>query len=244
MCMIRTLRACTITFLVIGLVGCATRSPLAQFYKPNQPGLQQVKVPVQQVRLIDVPWEGKAAARLAQKYLSEGYQYLGTLSFIGPMQDPIDITRFAGAVGGNLVVRNVTFVGMKQGSRMVLGSYTPGTVVTSTHTASANAYATSSGSLYTQGGPSYFNTQGNVSAYGSGSSTTMVSPQATYVRQEFEYPAYEQRFGILQSESAFRKNASNVRRYMKTVKGKTFSDESFAVFLEDFIAEGKLIKLQ
>lgn len=119
---------------------------------------------------------------------------------------------------------------------MVVGSFTTGRVVTSTQSAYANAYSTGSGSVYSPYGSSYFSNHGTASGVATGSSTTYIPGETTY-----EYPPYVQRYSIMRSEVAYRRNAQNLRKYLVATRGMVFSNQD-AQFIERVITSGKARK--
>ena len=190
------------------------------------------------VRIVDGAWKYEEGIKLTQKLSQDGYWYLGTLEFVGPMQSADSIRKFAASVGGDLVIRRMAFSGMKTGSRMVIGSYTPGSVVTSTASTFGSAYSNGSGTLNSPYGTAYLNTAGSANAYSSGTATTYIPGQTTYVNENYNYPSYAQRYSIMQSEGTFRKNAKNFQKYSAAV-GKPIPDAELPWFIDQMVKSGK-----
>ncbi|MCX6965641.1 MAG: hypothetical protein NTW41_09870 [Verrucomicrobia bacterium] len=228
----------TLCIISLLLTGCATHSELKQYYEPEMAGLAHKPVSPSFVRIVDGEWKYEEGIKLTQKLSQEGYWYLGTLEFVGPMQSADSIRKFAASVGGDLVIRLTKFAGMKSGSRMVIGSYTPGSVVTSTASAYGSAYSNGSGVLNSPYGTSYLNTSGSANAYGSGTATTYIPGQTTYVNENYNYPSYTQRYSIMQSEGMFRKNATNFQKYSAAV-GKPIPDADLPWFIDQMVKSGK-----
>jgi len=228
------------TLSVISLLffGCATSPELKQYYEPEMAGLSHKPISPSFVRIVDGAWKYEEGIKLTQKLSKEGYWYLGTLEFVGPMQSADSIRKFAASVGGDLVIRRTAFAGMKSGSRMVVGSYTPGSVVTSTASAYGSAYSNGSGVLNSPYGTSYLNTSGSANSYGSGTATTYIPGQTTYVNENYNYPTFAQRYSIMQSEGTFRRNATNFQKYSAAV-GKPIPDADLPEFIDLMVKSGK-----
>ena len=224
--------------LALLFYGCATSPELRQYYEPEMAGLAHKPFSESFVRIVDGAWKYEEGIKLTQKLSQEGYWYLGTLEFVGPMQSADSIRKFAASVGGDLVIRRTAFAGMKSGSRMVVGSYTPASVVTSTASAYGSAYSNGSGVLNSPYGTSYLNTSGTANAYGSGTATTYIPGQTTYVNENYNYPSYTQRYSIMQSEGTFRKNATNFQKYSAAV-GKPIPDSDLPWFIDQMVKSGK-----
>ena len=228
----------SLSALSILFSGCATSPELKQFYEPEMAGLAHKPISPSFVRIVDGAWKYEEGIKLTQKLSQEGYWYLGTLEFVGQMQSADSIRKFAASVGGDLIIRRTAFAGMKSGSRMVVGSYTPGSVGTSTASAYGTAYSNGSGVVNSPLGTSYLNTSGSSNAYGSGTVTTYIPGQTTYVSENYNYPSYAQRYSIMQSEGAFRKNATNFQKYSAAV-GKPIPDADLPWFIDQMVKSGK-----
>ncbi len=176
----------------------------------------QVSQPASAIRIVDIP-ANKDVARQIDRMSKDLIQNkttfgLGEAKFIGPLQSDNEVRRFAGSVGGDLVLRSSAFVGMESGSRMVLGSYTTPTV---SYTA-GYATGTSSGSTSITGqtpfGPLSASALSSGTSTAYGNTATYTSGQSTYVRESYQYPVYAQALIVFATPRAQLRNWRNITR--------------------------------
>jgi hypothetical protein len=199
--------------LALGLGACATRSEISQYYKPGF-SLEQVPQNPSTVRVLDAPSSPKDARNLVLSLSDQGYFYIGSAVFSGPPQTPEEIRKFAASVGGDCVIFEKVFMGTGTGSRMVVGSYTPPSVGYSSTFGSAFGTGTGSANSSTPFGAVNTSIYGQSSAIASARSTTYNPGQTTYMRQDYNYPVFNQCLMVFQSPKAQAKNWKNIQALM------------------------------
>jgi hypothetical protein len=185
---------------------------------------------------MDAPLSKNGFEAFDAKVGMQGYGCIGKVKCSGRLVNDDELRKFASSVGGDLVAKATVFAGMRSGSRYVVDSYTPGRVITSLSNMTGTVSNSSSGSIYGQNGSAYWNGGNSANIYGTGSSTTFVPGETSYVRENFQYPAYLQIYMIYQSDPVFRRNANNFRKFMKEVKNVTMTDAQFAQFVDGLTA--------
>lgn len=200
------------------LTGCAAQSEIAKFYNPSLPTLAHKPINPSHVDVVEFSNKEGLQAFLREKLCQQSYQLIGCASFSGDKDSLPELRKFAASVGGDWVVRKAEFLGIKQGSRMVVGSYTP---ASSTYT-TGTAFGTASGTAYTSGstpfGPYNQTTYGSGSSFGTATATTFNPAQVNYVRQNFEYPVFDQEVIVLQSTQAQKSNWPNMQKCLNLDK--------------------------
>ena len=224
-------RVAVLTLLCSVFGGCATKSELAPHYEAVFPGLSQKRVKPSHVRILEAPLSKSGLEAFGKNLSKEGYEIIGLVKCSGRLISDEELRNFAGSVGGDLVAKGVEFAGMQTDSRYVVGSYTSGRVVTSTSNVAGTALSNSSGTISGSRGPGYWNSNNAQNLYASGSAMTFIPGETTYVRENFQYPAYHQIYVIYQSDPVFRQNANNLRRFMREVQDVDMSDAQFAAFI-------------
>jgi hypothetical protein len=200
--------------LAFGLGACATKNEISQYYQAGVP-IKQVAQNSSTVRVLEAPKDTKEQRSLVLSLSDQGFFYIGGAKFSGPSPTPEEIRKFAASVGGDCVIYEKIFMGTNTGSRMVVGSYTPPSVGYST--TSGSAYGTGSGyaSSSTPFGSVNTTSFGQASAFGSAQSTAFNPGQTTYVRQDFNYPVFNQCIMVFQSPEAQAKNWKNIQTYFE-----------------------------
>lgn len=205
----------TIGILCALLTGCATKSEIAKFYNPSEPTLAQKPINPDHVKVVELASLKEMHAICKNKLGQESYRVLGVTGFTGQKVPLPELRKFAGSVGGDYLLRGCDFKGIKQGTRMVVGSYTPPSSSTSTGT----SFGTASGTAYTNGitpfGAYNQTTYGSGSSYGTATATTFNPGQVTYVRENFEFPVFDQGIMVMQSPDAQKRNWSNMQTFLK-----------------------------
>jgi hypothetical protein len=208
----RTLIGCLLT---TALSGCVTTNPeLAKVYEPMDPRLRQKPVPADSVKIIGFnSKEGspEKAQKLLAPYMKQRYVKLGHASFTGPAVSDDKLKQFVGSVGGDLVFFTGEFLEMREGSRMVLGSYTTPSASYTTGSLYGSGSSFGTGVAQTPQGPVRFNSSATGSSYTTGNATTYNSGSATYVRERFSQPTFAQHFTVLQSPRTQLRNWENMR---------------------------------
>jgi hypothetical protein len=206
--------------LAVAMCGCITTNPqLAKVYEPMDAQLKQKRLPASGVRIIGFnSKEGSPAKaeKLLSPYMKKRYVKLGHASFTGPAVSEEELKQFAASVGGDLVFFTGEFLEMRQGSRMVVGSYTPPSVSYTTGSASGSSFGSGSGTVRTPYGPASFNTTATGSSYANAQATTFNPGTTTYVRENFAQPVFAQHFTIFQSPEAQLQNWENMRTLLNT----------------------------
>jgi hypothetical protein len=123
---------------------------------------------------------------------------------------------------------------------MVLGSYSPPTVGYSTATASGYSSSTGVANAQTPWGPVSVNSYGYGNQFGTASATTYNPGQASFVRQDFEYPSYEQAVYVWQSPKGQIRNWENIDKTITSDGGKFDLEE----FLTTYKGEYKTLSPQ
>ena len=196
------------------MAGCATQSEIKNFYNPSEPALAQKPNSPAHVEVIEPANSNQMMAFIKERLGQQSYRLLGSASFSGPKVSLAELRRFAASVGGDQVVRTAEFAGIQQGSRMVVGSYTPPSSTFSTGT----AYGTASGTSYSSGstpfGPYNQSTYGSGSSFGTATATTFNPGQVNYVRENFNYPTFNQTITVMQSPQAQKRNWANMQSFL------------------------------
>jgi hypothetical protein len=212
----------------LALVGCVTtKNELNQFYKPASTFKQRAVDP-SNVQIKHVP--APVRKKFVKDTTDQGYFYLGCAVFTGPLATPEQLRRFGGSVGGDLVWHEMNYVGAGRGSRMVLGSYSPPSIGYSTATASGYSSSTGTANAQTPWGPVSVNSYGYGNQFGTASATTYNPGQATFVRQDFEYPTYEQAVYVWQSPQGQIRNWENIDRTLTADAGNFDFEEFLATY--------------
>ena len=217
---------------IFALVGCVTtKNELNQFYQPQNLFKQRPCDPsiVQTMQFSNPPTK-----KLVKNVNDEGFLYLGMAAFTGPLVTPEQLRRFGGALGGDLVWHVTKYLGVGRGSRMVLGSYAPPSIGYSTATASSYSSSTGVANAQTPWGPVSANSYGYGSQFGTASATTYNPGQSTFVRQDFEYPSYEQTVYVWQSPQGRIRNWENIDKRIKADGGKFDLEEFLATYKEKY----------
>lgn len=213
---------------IFTLVGCATtQNELNQFYRPASP-VKQKSVDPSTVQTTHIP--APVRKKLVKNATDQGFFYLGSASFSGPLVTPEQLRRFGASVGGDLVWHETKYSGVGRGSRMVLGSYSPPTVGYSTATASGYSSRSGVANAQTPWGPVSVNSYGYGNQFGTASATTFNPGQSTFVRQDFEYPSYEQVVYVWQSPQGQIRNWENIDNAIKADGGNFDLDEFLATY--------------
>lgn len=202
------------SLLAFGLGACATKSEISQYYQAGLP-IKQVAQNSSTVRVLEVPKTTKEQRSLVLSLSDQGFFYIGGAKFSGPARTPEEIRKFAASVGGDCVIYEKIFMGTNTGSRMVVGSYTPPSVGYSTTTGSAYGSGSGYASSSTPFGSVNTTSFGQASAFGSAQSTSFNPGQTTYVRQDFNYPIFNQCIMVFQSPEAQVKNWKNIQSYFE-----------------------------
>jgi hypothetical protein len=105
---------------------------------------------------------------------------------------------------------------MRQGSRMVVGSYTPPSASYTTGTAYGSSAGYSSGTARTAYGSEPYSSTTTGTSYANAQATTFNPGSTTYVRENFTQPIFAQHFTILQSPQAQLQNWENMRALLNT----------------------------
>lgn len=190
--------------------------------------IEQRRIPASKVSIIHTNKspDVKQLAETIKKYKKQGYFVAGRLVFEGPIQDESEIKSFVGSVGGDLIVSWQKYIGVGFGSRMVVGSYTPGrsinTIAHGSTTANYSGYGVVS-NRYTNNYNNY-NYAGNMQGSTSSYATTYIPSQTTYVRENYQYDKYLQVYAVFQSERSFRANSKNIRKYALKNNKKKLDD--------------------
>jgi len=196
------------------MAGCATQSEIKKFYNPSEPALEQKPNNPAHVEVIEPANTNQMMAFIKERLGQQSYRRLGSASFSGPKVSLAELRRFAASVGGDYVVRTAEFAGIQQGSRMVVGSYTPPSSTYSTGT----AYGTASGTSYSSGSTPFgsYNqtTYGSGSSFGTATATTFNPGQVNYVRDNFNYPTFNQTITVMQSPQAQKRNWANMQSFL------------------------------
>jgi hypothetical protein len=200
------------SLLVFGLGACATKSAISQYYQAGLP-IKQVAQDPSTVRVLEAPKTTKEQRSLALSLSDQGFFYIGGANFSGPPHTPEEIRKFVASVGGDCVIYEKIFMGTGTGSRMVAGSYTPPSIGYSTTTGTAFGSGSGYSSTSTPFGSVNTTSFGQASAFGSAQSTTYNPGQTTYVRQDFNYPIFNQCIMVFQSPKAQAKNWKNIQAY-------------------------------
>lgn len=201
-----------LTLLISALLftSCANRpTDLNQFYKPLVL-IKQKTVKPSDVSFEEFPFDSDKNVSLS--IVGKGYLVLGKAEFSGPAASPHELQKLAGTVGGDLIVYGKKFIRTERGARMVLSSYTPPSLGYSTATASGYSYGGATANTQTPWGPVVTNTTGYINNYGTASSSTFNPGQSTYVRQEFDYPVFNQCAVVFQSPQGQVKNWANIEK--------------------------------
>ena len=202
-------------FCLLIVAGCAGQSEIANFYKPQSPTLAQKPTNPKHVDVVEPANSKQLQEFLRDRLANQSFLLLGYASFSGPKVQLSELRKFAASVGGDCVVRTADFAGIKQGSRMVVGSYTPPSSSYSTGT----AFGSASGTAYTTGstpfGPYNQTTYGSGSSFGTATATTFNPGQVNYVRENFQYPAFDQCITVLQSREGQKRNWVNMQSFLK-----------------------------
>jgi hypothetical protein len=217
-CVLRriSITACFLVFLILG--GCAQKSEISQFYNPLEPALVQKPINPNLVEVAEPTTRKQINDIMKHKPGQQAYRVLGFAQFSGPLVSLPELRKFAASVGGDYVLRTADFAGIQDGTRMVVGSYTPGSISYST----GNAFGASSASSYTSGstplGAFTSTTYGSGSAYGTATATTYNPGQTTYVRENFKYPVFIQAISIMQSPTTQNRNWKNMQTFLRLDK--------------------------
>jgi hypothetical protein len=217
---------------IFALVGCVTApNELNQFYRPANPVKQR---PCDPSTVQTMHFPTPITKKIVKNVNNQGFYYLGSAAFSGPLVTPEQLRRFGGALGGDLVWHETKYLGVGRGSRMVLGSYAPPSIGYST--ASASSYSSSTGvaNAQTPWGPVSANSYGYGSQFGTASATTYNPGQSTFVRQDFEYPSYEQEVHVWQSPQGRIRNWENIEKRIKADGGKFDLEEFLATYKEKY----------
>ena len=123
---------CLLVCLILG--SCGLNSNYAQHYKSYTGGLELRRLPASRVSITQINKSPSVIdiAETIAKYRKQGYFLVGGLEFSGPIQNESEIKSFAASVGGDLVIAWIKHKGVDIGSRMVVGSYTPGRTINTT----------------------------------------------------------------------------------------------------------------
>jgi hypothetical protein len=217
----------------VALSGCASSDKeLMKFWEPAEAGLVCKKIPAVNVRLENAPFKPPTESEV-KAYMRQGYSYLGSIAVVGPMISNERIRKFVADRGGDHVIRKSMYAGEETGSRMVVGSYTPGTVASSNSLFNGSVNTSSSGSVYGSGGSAYWNGNNNSQISGTGTTSTYIPGQTTYVRENFRYPVFAQAFTVLQSKHVFLSNAKAWQLWFKNTKGINLTLEQVAKLQQD-----------
>lgn len=176
----------------------------------------QVAQPASAVRIVDIPATknvGKQIDRTSRDLMQNKTTFgLGEAKFIGPLQPDDEVRRFAGSVGGALVLRTSAFVGMESGSRMVLGSYTTPVVSYTAGYATGSVSGSTALTGQTPSGPLTANALSTGTSTTYGNAATYTSGQSTYVRESYQYPVYAQALIVFTTPRAQLRNWRNITR--------------------------------
>ena len=217
---------------IFALVGCVTtKNELNQFYKPAGP-IKQRSVDPSTVQTMHI--SAPPTKKLVKNVNDEGFFYLGSAAFTGPLVTPEQLRRFGGGLGGDLVWHQTKYLGIGRGSRMVLGSYAPPSIGYSRATASSYSSSTGVANAQTPWGPVSANSYGYGSQFGTASATTYNPGQSTFVRQDFEYPSYEQTVYVWQSPQGLIRNWENIDKRIKADGTKFDLEEFLATYKEKY----------
>ena len=217
---------------IFALVGCVTtKNELNQFYKPAGP-IKQRSIDPSTVRTMH--FSAPPTKKLVKNVNDEGFFYLGSAAFTGPLVTPEQLRRFGGGLGGDLVWHQTKYLGVGRGSRMVLGSYAPPSIGYSTATASSYSSSTGVANAQTPWGPVSANSYGYGNQFGTASATTYNPGQSTFVRQDFEYPSYEQTVYVWQSPQGLIRNWENIDKRIKAEGTKFDLEEFLATYKEKY----------
>jgi len=217
--------------VLVAACGCkTTNNNLAEHYRsfPGATGLK--KVPAQRVQVAIVP-SGKNGEKRANKlidsYAARQYASLGMAMVSGPELTDAEIRQFAGSVGGDLVIYWREFMGMREASRMVVGSYTPPSVSYGSASAYGSSYGTANTSGSTPWGSMNFNTYGSGTSYGTANATVFNPGSTTYMRENYLEPTFAHFIGVLQSPQEQLNNWEIVRRNLNRTmpQGWRYEDE-------------------
>ncbi len=171
------------------LTACQTTSHIA----PNYTGSRVNPISLQSVTLEKIQSNEKYMQR-CEALGKQGYTFLGKALFTGLQDGPSEIKKFAASVGADCVVSQVILVGSTTQSYMGMDSFTPGQTITSLSRATSYGTGVTTGSFTTPSGPMGYNSQTTGTAYGTGTSTTYIPPQATYSTKYYEVPITSQAY--------------------------------------------------
>lgn len=174
------------------LIGCSSSTGnFGKYYNkaPNSPKLKSNTV--ENVR-VERMRNWSEIARRVDQLAKQGFRCLGDAQFEGPVENESCARALTAKLGGDVVLVISEFVGQRDASRMVVGSYTPGRTVSARTDTQATSQAFGSASY--SGNQYYGNASASAHGLYSGSSNTniYIPPETTYVRESFTYDAFAQ----------------------------------------------------
>jgi hypothetical protein len=229
--------------LVCFLLGsCGLNSNYAQHYKSYTGGLELQRIPASRVSMTQINKSPSVIdiAETIAKYRKQGYFLVGGLEFSGPIQNESEIKSFAASVGGDLVIAWIKHKGVDTGSRMVVGSYTPGRTINTTTIGNTNGNYSGYGTISNNyNNYNYYNSTGNIQGTSSNYSTTYIPGQTTYVRENYQYDVYGQRYAIFVSEQSYRANSKNIHKYISKKENIKLSESELDTLINSTIKANK-----